>query len=128
MRFLLDTHAVIWWLVNSPKLSAKARDAIADHDNTVLVSAASAWEIATKVRLGKWPEAEALVAVFPGILDANGFKPLAVTAHHALHSGSLPVAHTDPFDRMLAAQAELEDLDLITVDPAFGSFNVQTLW
>lgn len=128
MKFLLDTHALIWWLVNSPRLSAAARAVIANPDNEIFVSAASAWEVATKVRLGKWQEAEGLTGVFGKVTDANGFTPLALTAQHAIYSGSLNVAHADPFDRMLAAQAELESLSLITVDPAFAAFNVRTCW
>lgn len=128
MKLLLDTHALVWWLVNSRKLSANARAAISEPGNAIYVSAASAWEIATKVRLGKWPEAAALVGAFGAILASNSFDPLSVTAQHAIHAGSLRVAHPDPFDRMIAAQAELENLELVTVDPAFAQLDVRTIW
>jgi PIN domain nuclease of toxin-antitoxin system len=128
MKLLLDTHVLVWWLVNSPRLSKKARDAISEPGNAIFVSAASAWEIATKVRLGKWPEAAALVGAFGAIVASNGFDPLPVSVQHAVHAGSLRATHPDPFDRMLAAQAELEDLELVTVDPAFVQFNVRAIW
>jgi PIN domain nuclease of toxin-antitoxin system len=128
MKLLLDTHAIVWWLVNSRKLSDRARAVIADPANTIYISAASAWEIATKVRLGKWPEAAALVGAFDAIMEANGFEALAISVHHAIHAGTLHAAHPDPFDRMLAAQAELEGVDLVTADPAFAEFDVRTIW
>lgn len=128
MRLLLDTHALVWWLTNDRKLSATARAAIEEPDVVIYVSAASAWEVATKVRLGKWPEAATLPGVFGAILVSNDFTPLPVTIQHALRAGSLRVAHGDPFDRIFAAQAELEDLDLVTVDPAFAQFEVRTFW
>jgi PIN domain nuclease of toxin-antitoxin system len=128
MKLLLDTHALAWWLADSPKLSQTAREHIGALSNAVFVSAASAWEIATNTRLGKWPEANALVGMFPGVIEANGFEPLAITVHHAIHAGALTVAHADPFDRMLAAQAELEGMTLVTADPALVQFNAPILW
>lgn len=128
MKLLLDTHAFVWWVTNSPKLSKAAREHIAARQNTAFVSAVSAWEIATKARIGRWPEAAALVALFPGVIEANGMEPLAITVQHANHAGSLAVAHADPFDRMLAAQAELEGLSLVTVDTAFAAFDISVLW
>ena len=128
MKLLLDTHALVWWVTNSPKLSKTAREQVAARQNTVFVSAASAWEIATKARTGRWPDAAALVALFPGVIEANGMEPLAITVRHANHAGSLAVAHADPFDRMLAAQAELEGMTLVTVDTAFAAFDISVLW
>jgi PIN domain nuclease of toxin-antitoxin system len=128
VRLLLDTHALAWWLADSPKLSRTAREHIATPANFVFVSAASAWEIATKTRIGRWPEAAGLASLFPGVIEANGFEALAITVHHAVHAGSLAAAHADPFDRMLAAQAELEEMMLITADPAFAQFDAQILW
>ena len=128
MKLLLDTHALVWWLTNSPKLSNTAREQVAARQNTVFVSAASAWEIATKARVGRWPEAAALVALFPGVIEANGMEPLAITVRHANHAGSFAVAHADPFDRMLAAQAELEGMTLVTIDTAFDAFGISVLW
>lgn len=128
MNLLLDTHALAWWLADSPKLSRSARDHIAAPSNAVFVSAASAWEISTKTRLGKWPEATSLASMFPGVIEANGFEALAITVRHAMHAGALPAAHADPFDRMLAAQAELEEMTLVTADPAFAQFDAPVLW
>ena len=128
MKLLLDTHAFVWWLANSPKLSKAARDHIAAPENTVYLSAASAWEISTKARIGRWPEAVPLVGLFPGVIEANGFEPLAITVRHANHAGSLTAAHADPFDRMLAAQAALEGMALVSLDPAFAEFDISVLW
>jgi PIN domain nuclease of toxin-antitoxin system len=104
------------------------REHIGAPSNDVCVSAASAWKIATKTRLGKWPEAASLASMFPGVIEANGFGSLAITVHHAIHAGALLIAHADPFDRMLAAQAELEGMALVTADSAFAQFNVPILW
>jgi PIN domain nuclease of toxin-antitoxin system len=128
MKLLLDTHALAWWLADSPKLSRSARDHIAAASNAVFVSAASAWEISTKTRLGRWPEATSLASMFPGVIEANGFEALAITVRHAMHAGALPAQHADPFDRMLAAQAELEEMTLVTADPAFAQFDTPVLW
>lgn len=97
---LLDTHAFLWWVTDDPRLSISARLIIANTENTIFVSPASAWEIATKYRLGKLGEA----------------------------AGSYPATHRDPFDRMLAAQSEIERLPLITRDPAFSVFGIETRW
>jgi PIN domain nuclease of toxin-antitoxin system len=128
LKLLLDTHAIVWWLADNPRLSEEARMHICDPANQVFVSAASAWEIATKTRVGRWPEAAALTSLFPGVVEANGFEPMPITVHHAVHAGSLIAAHGDPFDRMLAAQASLEKMMLITADPAFTQFGTQVLW
>ncbi|NEV60788.1 type II toxin-antitoxin system VapC family toxin [Thiorhodococcus minor] len=128
MRVLLDTHAFLWWVTDDPRLSAAARAAIGDEANGVLVSAASAWEIATKHRLGKLGEAGGAVARFAELVTADGFEHLAVSYLHALKAGSYQSAHRDPFDRMLAAQSALEGLPLVTRDPAFADFGTKTLW
>ncbi|NMG53435.1 type II toxin-antitoxin system VapC family toxin [Aromatoleum aromaticum] len=128
MRYLLDTHALLWWFTDDPRLSPIAREAIADDANAVLVSAASAWEIATKHRLGKLNEAADAVRRFDELVAADGFQHLPVCHFHALKAGSYPVEHRDPFDRMLAAQSELESVPLITCDPAFALFGTATLW
>jgi PIN domain nuclease of toxin-antitoxin system len=128
MRILLDTHAFLWWVTDDPRLSAAARAAIGDDMNDVLVSAASAWEIATKHRLGKLGEAAGVVARFGELVAADGFEHLPVSYLHALKAGRYPNAHRDPFDRMLAAQSALEGVPLVTRDPAFDDFGIQTLW
>lgn len=128
MRLLLDTHALLWWFTDDPRLSKTARDVIANQSNTVLVSAASAWEIATKHRLGKLGDIAEAVDRFSELIAADGFEHLPVSYFHGLKAGSYPVAHRDPFDRMLAAQSELESVPLVTRDPAFAAFGTKTLW
>ena len=128
MKLLLDTHTLVWWLTNSPKLSKAAREHIAARENAVFVSAASAWEIATKARIGRWPGVVPWVSLFPGVIEASGFESLAITVRHANRAGSLAVPHADPFDRMLAAQVELEVMTLVSVDPAFAGFDISVLW
>ena len=104
MRLLLDTHALLWWATVDPGLSRKAKKAIANDASEVFVSAASAWEIATKVRLGKleWPVAAGSVNAY---VLSQGFRPLPVSLEHAERAGQIRIAHRDPFDRMLIAQA-----------------------
>lgn len=128
MRLLLDTHALLWWWADDPQLSTAARTAIADRTHEVWVSAASAWEIATKQRLGKLAPVAADGAAFDRLLVADGFKPLPVNAAHAWQAGHLNHEHRDPFDRMLAAQSAIEQLVLVTRDPAFAAFQTRTLW
>lgn len=128
MRLLLDTHALLWWWTDDPQLSANARRAIADPLDTVLVSAATAWELAAKHRLGKLGEAGEAVGRFDELVSADGFQHLPVSYYHCLKAGGYAVEHRDPFDRMLAAQTELEGLVLVTRDPAFALFATTTLW
>ena len=127
MRYLLDTHALAWWLLDLPRLGAGAREAIAEAENEIFVSAVSAFEIATKYRLGKWPEIAELVKDFEEILKKERFKHLTVSVEHAFLAGHIPAAHKDPFDRILAAQCRLENLSLITIDAAFGEFGIDTI-
>ncbi|HET8726029.1 MAG TPA: type II toxin-antitoxin system VapC family toxin [Alphaproteobacteria bacterium] len=128
MRLLLDTHALLWWFAGNVRLSRKAADAIGRQDSVVFVSAASAWEIATKVRLGKLPSAVAFVAGFREYLEQQNFSELAVSVAHGRTAGSLPGDHPDPFDRMLIAQAQAEDLLLISNETLFDSYGVRRLW
>jgi PIN domain nuclease of toxin-antitoxin system len=128
MAILLDSHAVIWFLTDDRRCSAPARAAIENEIGEVLVSAASAWEIATKVRLGRWPEAAPIAANMREALAANDFATLDVTLEHGLLAGSLLSRHGDPFDRMLAAQAQIQKVPLVTADPVFRSFEIETLW
>ena len=128
MRLLLDTHAFFWWLSGSSRLSLPARQAIADEDNEVMVSAASAWEIATKHRIGKLPDAEALALDIPGAIAEQNFEELPITVEHAVRAGALPGPHRDPFDRMLIAQALSGNLVLVSIESLFDSYGVRRLW
>ena len=128
MKLLLDTHTFLWWLIDSPRLSASARDAIMQEDNVAVVSAVTAWEAALKFRLGRLPEAEAIVLNFYSLLKQEGMKPLSLSPRHGIRAASYPAPHPDPFDRMLAAQAELEGMILVTRDKAFAGFPIRTLW
>ena len=125
---LLDTHTLLWWWLDDPRLSVLARRAIADPANPVFVSAASAWELATKHRLGKLGEADEAVGRFAELVSADGFEHLPITYYHCLTAGAYAVEHRDPFDRMLAAQSQLEKLVLLTRDSAFEHFGTRTLW
>ena len=128
MRALLDTHAFLWWLFNDPRLSLAAHDLIRRPDHEILVSAASVWEIATKYRLGKLPEAEEVASDIPGWIERARFLPLSVTPAHAALAGEWRSDHRDPFDRMLAAQAQIEDIPLISCDPALKNFEIDCHW
>ena len=128
MRLLLDTHALLWWLTDDAQLSATARQWLGDEGNQVLVSAVSAWEIATKQRIGKLQGIAPVADWYSDLVAAEGFMHLPVTHAHTLRAGAYAVAHRDPFDRMLAAQAELESLPLLTCDAALGAFACKTVW
>lgn len=123
MRLLLDTHALIWWLEDHATLSTAAREAIADGENEVRVSAASVWELAIKEAAGKIRLPGSMVR----ILEDSGFLVLAITAEHAIAAGALPVHHRDPFDRMLIAQAALEVMTIVTRDADFERYGVPLL-
>ncbi len=125
---LLDTHALLWWLLDSPELSATARAAIAQPDQRVLVSAASAWELGTKQRIGKLPEAGDIVANLSAYLRKQRFEPLPISIDHALAAGRLPGPHRDPFDRMLMAQAQTEGADVVTTDAVFRAYGLAVVW
>jgi PIN domain nuclease of toxin-antitoxin system len=128
MTILLDSHVVIWFLTDDRRCSEAARNAIENEPGSVLVSAASAWEIATKARSGRWPEAVAVLADFQQVLADNDLGTLDVSLEHGLLAGILPGRHRDPFDRMLAAQARIEGVALVTADPVFAEFDIQTVW
>ena len=128
MRLLLDTHAFLWWLDGNRRLPKRARALISEEANIIFVSAASAWEISTKSRLGKLPGAIDVAADLARIITAQAFTPLDITILHAQRAGHLPGEHRDPFDRMLAAQAQIEDLPIISNDEAFARFGVERIW
>jgi PIN domain nuclease of toxin-antitoxin system len=127
MIFLLDTHILLWWFFDSPKLSKTLRGIISEPSNTILVSAASAWEIGTKFRIGKLPEAQALISDYAMWIDKAGFSELPMTAAHALRAGTFVNDHKDPFDRMLAAQSSMENIPLCTSDESLESFGLRII-
>ena len=128
MRILLDTHAFLWWLAGSDRLSDTARITVADAANVILVSAASAWEITTKHRLGKLPGAEVVAGDVQACLEDQGFQQLPITVAHAERAGRLPGLHRDPFDRMLIAQSLAHDLPLVSIEPLFDGHGVRRIW
>lgn len=128
MRLLLDTHALLWWFVDDPALSPAARGAIEAEDAEISVSAVSAMEVTTKFRLGKLPQAAALADRFEALVEGYSFAPLPITLRHARLAGSLPIAHKDPFDRLLIAQALTENLTLISNEKLFDASGVSRLW
>jgi PIN domain nuclease of toxin-antitoxin system len=126
--YLLDTHVLLWWLFDDPKLSGQAHDIIQAPDNTILVSSASGWEIATKHRLGKLPHAGEAVRHLPFLLHKSRMTVLPIVMEHALAAGALPGPHRDPFDRMLIAQGQIEEVPIITSDRAFHQYSVELVW
>ncbi|MFA6031975.1 MAG: type II toxin-antitoxin system VapC family toxin [Myxococcota bacterium] len=128
MRLLLDTHALIWWLAGDEAISRRAREAIADEVNDIAISAASAMEIATKFRIGKLPGAALLAQNFEEIIAEQGFGELPISVHHARLAGEMNIAHKDPFDRLLIAQAQVEDLVLVSNEALFDGFAIKRLW
>jgi PIN domain nuclease of toxin-antitoxin system len=128
VRFLLDTHTLIWWMTNDPHLSDGARRLIAQRGNTSIVSAVSAWEIATKVRLGRLPSAADMIEDFVGDIQRQQMEILDVSAQHGIRAGTLPGPHKDPFDRMLIAQALAENIPIVSNDQALDRYAVRRLW
>lgn len=125
MRLLLDSHVLLWWLMDDPQLGAAARTAITQPQGLVHVSAASLWEIEIKAALGKLDLGGAdLLAE----LEDNQFLELPIAGRHAIAAARLPRHHGDPFDRLLAAQAQLEQLTLVTHDRVFADYGVTALW
>jgi PIN domain nuclease of toxin-antitoxin system len=128
LKLLLDTPTLIWWLSGDESLSQDARIAIADEANSVFISAASAMEVSTKFRIGKLPDAALLARDFESTIASQGFRELAISVHHARFAGELNITHKDPFDRLLIAQAQVDDMVLVSNEALFDGFGVQRLW
>jgi PIN domain nuclease of toxin-antitoxin system len=128
LNLLLDTHTFLYWIAGDPALSRPAHAAIDDDRNTVFVSAASAWEITTKFRIGKLPGVATIADDLAAVLDAQGFVPLPVTFDHGQAAGALPGPLKNPFDRLLIAQAMLDRLVLVSDEHGFGAYGVRRLW
>ena len=128
MRFLVDSHALIWWWDGSPKLSDTVRAVLGDRANAVYVSAATAWEIATKIRADKLPSMVERMTIFDRSVVQDGFVHLDVRHEHGIVGGLLEGDHRDPFERIIAAQAIVDDLILLTRDRELAAFGCKVLW
>lgn len=128
MRAMLDTHAFIWWVMNDSQLSLTAKTIIADPGNLLFLSAASAWEIVIKVRLGKLTLPEAPESYIPSRLKMNRFESLSIQLVHALQVTHLPDLHRDPFDRIIIAQSQVENIPIVTVDSQIMQYPVDVIW
>jgi PIN domain nuclease of toxin-antitoxin system len=128
LRALLDTHTLLWWILEDPALTQTARATITETSNTIVISAASAWEIAIKFRLGKLPGVADLVSNFSNEVEREGFQLLPISAEHGIRAGLLAGPHKDPFDRMLIAQSQAESLPIITNEAVFETYGVRRLW
>ncbi|MEL4893847.1 type II toxin-antitoxin system VapC family toxin [Crocosphaera sp. Alani8] len=127
IKYLIDTHIFLWWIFDDPKLNTVCRDLIKNPEHQILVSSVTPWEIATKYRIGKLPEGEQIISQYSQLLTQAKFLELPITSTHAIRAGSLPIAHRDPFDRMIMAQAELENIPVITYDKAFQTGLIQII-
>ena len=125
---LLDSHALLWWWFDPDRLSTAVRELLIDPSTPVLVSAASVWELSLKHHQGRLPELSGAITDLPGLLQADGFEALPISLAHGLRAGGYSQPHRDPFDRMLAAQSELDRLVLLTADPQLSTFPCRTLW
>ena len=124
---ILDTHIFLWWLFNDDRLPVKIREYIQEIENIIYVSAASVWEISTKYRIGKLPEASSVAKDVPYWIEKAGFNALSITPEHAQLAGSWNVAHRDPFDRMLAAQSKLDKIPLASTDIVIKTFDIEII-
>ena len=128
MRVLLDTHTLLWWATNDPRLSRKAVTVLSSFQTEVFVSAASAWEVATKFRIGRLPGAASMAEDFSARIKQLGFLELAITVEHGQRAGLLPGEHKDPFDRMLMAQAQAENMPIVSNEKIFDAYQVRRIW
>ena len=126
--YMLDSHALLWWWFDPDRLSTDVRELLSNPATPVLVSAASVWELSLKHHQGKLPELSGAITDLPGLLQADGFEALPISLAHGLRAGGYSQPHRDPFDRMLAAQAELDRLVLLTADPQLSTFPCEILW
>lgn len=128
MTLLLDTCVLLWAWAEPEELSGRLQGLLEDPHNQVWVSAASAWEIATKHRVGKYPAGDAIIVEWNDRIARDGFREMPVSCAHALRAGSLPGKHRDPFDRMIAAQGMMETLRVATPDPAIATLGADAIW
>jgi PIN domain nuclease of toxin-antitoxin system len=118
----------LWWFFDDSKLDFSCREIIKNPNHQILISSASAWEIAAKYRIGKLPEAKQIVEEYPQILTQARFVELKITSAHAIRAGSLPIDHRDPFDRWIAAETLFHGMTLVSPDWPFRDFGCETIW
>lgn len=128
MKLLLDTQCWLWWFAQPERLNEEAIAQIADETNALWLSVASIWEIGIKVAIGKLPLPEPIDSYIPSRMALLNIRSLEITASQALQAAMLPLHHRDPFDRMLVAQAQIEDMMLVSADPMFRLYDVSLLW
>lgn len=128
MNVLLDTHAFLWWVTGDARLSSLAQQIFSDIGNTLFLSAASAWEIAIKAQLGKLQLLDTPERVITKHMTLNAIQAWPILIHHSLHTYTLPLHHRDPFDRILIAQSQVDNMPLLTADPLIAQYPMQTLW
>lgn len=128
MKILLDTHAFLWWITDDQKLSSRAREVISDAENELFFSAASGWEISIKVQLGRLKLPEEPERFIPEQLRMNFIRSVPIQMRHALFVSTLPKHHRDPFDRMLVAQAQLEEMSILSADLQMSRYQVELIW
>ncbi len=128
MKALLDTHVFLWWIDDDPRLSSLARKIISDGNNEIFLSAASGWEIAVKSQLGRLKLPDRPERFIVEQLSINAFESLPIRLSHALRVYALPPIHRDPFDRILVAQSQLEDMPILTADPQIAQYPVEVIW
>jgi PIN domain nuclease of toxin-antitoxin system len=128
MRAILDTHTILWWVTNNPQLSQVVRNMITDSSNTFYLSVASSWEIIIKFNTGKLPLPEPPIQFIQSCLSVNHFESMSIELSHVLQLNTLPNHHKDPFDRILIAQAQVENIPILTLDKLIVQYPVQTIW
>ncbi len=128
MKVLLDTHVFLWWNLDDPRLSRTAHRLISDGSNKIYLSSASAWEIAIKASIGRLTLPEKSEKYVPSRMALHRIQPLPIQVSHALGTESLEKIHNDPFDRLLVAQCQLENLPLLTADPKITQYNIEIIW
>ena len=128
MKVLLDTHSFLWWITNDERLSSHARSIISNGDNELLLSSASGWEIAIKARLGRIHLPDKPESFIADQLNLNSIQSLPIYMSHALHVYNLPSHHRDPFDRMIIAQAQVEDIPILTMDLQITKYEIKVIW
>ena len=128
MKYLLDTHAFLWFVSEDNRLSSKAQSIIKNSRNDIYFSAVSAWEMSIKIRLGRLSIEEELEPFIIKQLSENNFSTLSITIFHSIYTSKLPEIHKDPFDRMIVAQSQVEDMPLISKDKNINKYKVPVVW